>query len=66
MSGPLYSGRQLITRVASAVSGPLNSEKQFHVLIESAIENGIRLRDCRAFHDCLPKNFLIELFQVLC
>ena len=34
----------LVTRVAWAVSEALNSEKQFQVLIESAMEKWIRLR----------------------
>ena len=38
------SWQWLVTRVAWAVSGALNSGKQFHVLIESAMEIWIRLR----------------------
>ena len=55
-------GNGVVTRVAWAFSWPLNSEKQFYVLIETAMENWMRLRDCRAFHDCLPQNSLIDLF----
>ena len=61
----------LVTRVAWAVSEALNSEKQFQVLIESAMEKWIRLRVLSCYMKMtlpivswLPfTELLIDLFQ---